>query len=214
MKIYRFFMLWFLCFFASACAPVINQMSLKKPAEKTSIVFINEFHYDVSKEIDLPRPEPGSFRGLLKGRYAAAYEDENGIFYQAEGPCVIIGSSVLKGLKWVQNGGVWIEKNTVSPKFRLYKIANSNGGPLPIAETPLCSSSSRENPLAEVTRQPNLNITTPVAGAKPIQASAGNAIAQGMIEYLVESERGKIVFVPKPVEGSNIWGEFFISPSK
>ncbi|MDM8359008.1 hypothetical protein [Pandoraea communis] len=195
------------------CATVIDQARLNTPSPH-AIVFNTPFTYSTSAESDLPRPEPGAFRGVLAGTYVAVYEDDHGIYYRAPGRCIISMTYPSKGKKYLVEGGIWIEKNSVSPKFRLYRIAGLGvGEPSPIGDLPPCSINSNavenQGKSAEALNQLVIqSAVAPPVPAGPIAAGVGSAIAYTLVGAMIESEKGKIILYPSPVDAPGIAGAY------
>jgi hypothetical protein len=194
------------------CAPVIDHSQLKTPAPHV-IVFSSPFSYDTSKEVDLPKPEPGSFRGLLAGTYTAVYEDDQGTYYRAPGVCVISMTYPSKGQKFLVEGGIWIEKNSAAPKFRLYRISGlSLGTPSPIGDLPPCTPSSQVAVPASDTYSVVNQLATSAVINNPAPISASTAVGTGigysLVGAMIEAEKGKLVLLPPPVGDPNIGGKF------
>ena len=194
------------------CAPVIDHSQLKTPAPHV-IVFSSPFSYDTSKEVDLPKPEPGSFRGLLAGTYTAVYEDDQGTYYRAPGPCVISMTYPSKGQKFLVEGGIWIEKNSAAPKFRLYRISGlSLGTPSPIGDMPSCTPSSQVaipvSNASDVAGQLATSSLTNNPARIPAPTAVGTIIGYSLVGAMIEAEKGKLILLPSPVGDPNIGGKF------
>ena len=193
------------------CGTVVNPAHLTKPAPHF-IVFSSPFFYDVSKEVDLPRPEAGAFRGLLAGSYPAVYEDDHGTYYRAPGPCVIVNTYPSKGQKYLVEGGIWIEKNSDAPKFRLYRILGlSPSGPSPIGDMSPCAPSSQVGTPVRDTNDIAGQIqstTTSTPGSSSLASAVGTGIGYGLVAGFIEAEKGKLEMFPVPVGDPIIAGKF------
>ena len=196
-------------------APLINPNSLRPvPQPAPQIVFEREFRYDISQEFDLPRPQPGAFRGLLKGTYTAIYEDDHGVYYGNDGLCAITSSEPSRGTKGVEWGGIWIEKNAVQPKFRIFSIAWYAGVPVPIHTEPECGSLALPKPIVSTVSKDDR-----VAGAVEGVAAAGNANTRAngavasitvlrLIDAMAAAEKGQLKLLPAPVGNPSLVGKF------
>ena len=206
-----------LVLFLCGCATVVDQRRLKAP-DPHVVEFLVPFTYDTSKETDLPRPEPGAFRGVLPGVYTAVYEDDQGIYYRAPGLCVIYMTYPSKGTKFLIEGGIWIEKASPTPKFRLYRIEGyaAGPGPSPIGDLGPCVATSpagRVSPSVgtyDATAQ--MAITNPVVVStvptSPLATGVGAGLGYAIVAAMIEADRGKIVFLPPPVGEPRIAGTF------
>lgn len=206
---------------AAGCgAPVIDQRELRTVPGTSALVFEREFRYDISRENDMPRPQPGQFRGLLKGTYTARYEDANGTYYANDNACVIYSTELAQQRKYVSTGGIWLAKSpTAEPAFRLYWISGRPGPlPTPLAGEPACGDvAAAGSPAAAqgVPIDPAVTmriIETTAPNASPAAAGAGAGLAVGLINAIADQERGKIVMLPSPVAGTAIRGAFRVTP--
>lgn len=203
----------------NGCATVIDQSRLRVP-EPNVIVFDSAFTYDTSKEADLPKPESGSFRGVLAGTYVAVYEDDEGIYYRAPGACIISMTVPSKGKKFLVEGGIWIEKNSPAPKFRLYRISGSSlGRPSPISEMSPCTPSSQvaapvENRDLPVDPIVTIATTNAPAASSPGAVGAGAGLGYAVVGSIIEAEKGKLVMFPQPVGNPSIAGTFIRHPTR
>ena len=200
---------------------MIDQGQLKSIPGLSALVFEREFRYDISRENDLPRPQPGQFRGLLKGTYTARYEDANGTYYANDSACVIYGTDLARQLKFVSSGGIWLARSpTAEPPFRLYWIAGRPGPlPTPLAAEPACGEvAAAASPAGTTTGVPidplvtSRIVETTAPRATPATAGAATGLATGLINAIAEYERDKIMLLPPPVAGSAIRGAYRLEP--
>lgn len=204
------------CLLLTGCAaPLINPNSLRSvPQPAPQIVFEREFRYDISQEVDFPRPQPGAFRGLLKGTYTAAYEDDLGIYYGNSGLCAIVGSEPAKGIKGIEWGGIWIEKNAAQPKFRIFSLAGYEGTVVPIHSEPECGSLPPPKAIqSTLSKQEGVSSALQgVATAGQSNSPATGAVASStsllLVDLLVASEKGKLKLLPVPVGNPSVIGKF------
>lgn len=205
---------------AGCGAPVIDQRQLKVVPGTSALVFEREFRYDISRENDLPRPQPGQFRGLLKGTYTARYEDATGTYYANDNACVIYGTDLARQLKFVSTGGIWVARSpTAEPAFRLYWIAGRPGPlPTPLAAEPACGEITASGGASPQQGVPvDLQVTMRIVDntaprADPAAAGAGAGLAVALIDAIAEYERGKIIVLPAPVSGSKVQGAYRLEP--
>ena len=171
------------------CASFTDQRNLKPIQTGETLVIEREFRYDISKEIDLPRPKPGMFRGLLAGTYLARYEDAEGIYFANDDLCVIVEANLERRVKFVVPGGVWISKSPRDPAFRLYRIAHSDARAIPIDQEPACGSVRADKP----------------AGNQTTTSNSSSLVIIG-IEAMIDAERGKIQSIQAPAAGTAVPG--------
>lgn len=209
-----------LCFSIAGCATVVSPDSLRRPIDRTTVTFPNGFTYDISNDTDLPRPEQGAIRGLLAGTYFPEFEDENGVYFRGVGTCVIWNSSPLKYKKrFLTEGGIWIQKNSAQPTFRLYRYQMLGTD----RELPFAQSTNELNPCGSVS-QPNngtpqsatdadqevgelaYRVTPP--SATPVQAGVGAGVGVAVVQVLINSDKGKLVLLPSPPDGTKLSGTF------
>ncbi|OWQ46368.1 hypothetical protein CDL60_12845 [Roseateles noduli] len=204
------------------CATTVPTSTLRPATEKRPITFAQDFVYDISKDSDLPRPEAGAVRGLLAGIYVPEFEDDQGTYYRGQGTCVIVNSNPVSSKKrFVQQGGVWIERGTASPKFKLYRDLNATGMVLqpfegggsdvdPCRNGGASATSNAAAGKSDVV-QPAGIVTLPgiiPAGATPGQAGVGAGIGMAVVEAMIASGKDKLLFLPAPGPAIRIDGRF------
>jgi hypothetical protein len=205
----------------SGCASTVSVDSLKAPADRTPITFAHDFMYDYSHQPDLPQPDAGAVRGVLAGTYVPEFEDAGGVYYRGVGTCVVVLSSPEKSHKrYLEEGGVWIEKNTAHPKFRLYRVlavATQRSVPFDgdlassgVCGTPVASPAAVAGTgaaAAGATRQAQGVVVAP-PGATALQAGVGGGIANALVASIIASDRGKLAFLPQPPDDVRIDGAY------
>ncbi|CAN7413448.1 hypothetical protein [Rhizobacter sp. LjRoot28] len=192
-----------LCTLALAgCATTVPTDSLRRASETRNITFDQDFVYDISAESDLPRPEAGAVRGLLAGTYVPEFEDDRGTYYRGQGDCVIVNSNpVTAGKRFVQAGGVWIERGSTVPSFRLYRDLNVNT----MVVQPF-NPSSRDESCS--TFKPVLSLASPSVelppDGAPFEPGVGTALGMGVVRMIISLDKGKLLLLPQPSSGVRI----------
>lgn len=186
MKTIQTLVLVLVCLLLYACGAVIDPSRLKRSDPAISAELPNGYVY-VS-------PPAGVYDNQFKyelaaGTYVAELEDERGTFFR--GPLGCVGNSVAastwKGQPLNQvarsEGGVYVPRSaSESAKMYFYR-----GG---IASPSLPAQTTTE-------------IVQRAAPSATIgQSAVGGAIAGSLINAMIESERGKIGFMPGPKDGS------------
>lgn len=208
------------------CATTVPRSSLRPATQTRPITLTQDFVYDISNDSDLPRAEDGAVRGLLAGTYVPEFEDDQGTYYRGQGTCVIVNSNPVSSKKrFVQQGGVWIERGTASPKFKLYRDLSATGmvvqpfdgggsGVDPCRKGGASTTSNAAAGKSDVV-QPAGIVTQPgiiPAGATPGQAGVGAGIGMGMgmgiVEAMIASDKDKLLFLPAPGPTVRIDGRF------
>jgi hypothetical protein len=112
---------------------------------------------------------------------------------------------VTSGKRFVQAGGVWIERGTVTPSFRLYRDLNVNT----MVVQPFNASSADEScgTLKAVGSSAGPGAELPAGGA-PFQPGVGTALGMGVVQMIISMDKGKLLLLPQPAPGVRIDGRF------
>jgi len=196
------------------CATQIAPETLKTPSPSRQALYFKENFFYPYNEQNIARSSPGDYRGFYAGLYAPEYEDEQGVYYRAVGTCVVFIANAAANVTHAVDGGIWIEKDKPSPRFRLYHYMHSDSSRvLPHSKDNPCMAAKGPKPSDDTG---SYDYWKEYLDAKKIEhpnlrrrdIAAGTILGLMMMHGIVTSERGKIAVFTDPPENLSIAGKY------